>query len=95
MPVRCYRHENELRLPCLSLPEEQVVFAEPLHVASLTGTKKPPEHREVQSCILIWGFASFPSLNTFAPPANKAKEEYEYEKDKTYKVSDHRFVLFT
>jgi hypothetical protein len=71
------------------------VFAEPHHVDPLTGTKKPPDVREVQSCILIWGFASFPSLNTFAPPANKAKEEYEYEKDKAYKVSNHRFVLFT
>ncbi len=57
-------------------------------------TKKPPDIREVQSCILHRGFASFPSLNTFTPPANKAKEEYEYEKDKAYKANGHRFVLF-
>lgn len=59
-----------------------------------TGTKKPPAGREVQSCILSRGFVTFPSLNTFAPPADKAKEEYEYEEDKAYKVSGHRFVYF-
>lgn len=59
-----------------------------------TGTKKPPAGREVQSYILSRGFVTIPSLNTVAPPANKAKEEYEYKEDKDYKVSGHRFVYF-
>jgi hypothetical protein len=50
--------------------------------------------REVQSYILSRGFVTFPSLNTLAPPANKAKEEYEYKEDKAYKVNGHRFVYF-
>jgi hypothetical protein len=70
------------------------IVHKPQHLEPHKGTKKPPEHREVQSCILHWGFASFPSLSTSAPPADKAKEEYEYEKDKAYKASSHRFVLF-
>lgn len=59
-----------------------------------TGTKKPPARREVQSYFLSRGFVTFPSLNTLAPPADKAKEEYEYKEDKAYKVSGHRFVYF-
>ncbi len=55
-------------------------------------TKKPPAQREVQSYFLSRGFVTFPSLSAFAPPADKAKEEYEYKEDKAYKVNGHTFV---